>query len=365
MYAEKGKEAKMTNKSSNFSGCSVFDTYPYVIVAAVSAGSAIASGLCCIFVICLIFLLKKHYFFIQRIILYHCLSTLLRALVTILRFHRLNDSGPISTVCILSGFATQLTNWSRIMDYSVITFTLLMTAVFHKNVARLERFYVVLIFIFPLTFNWIPFIDRTYGRAGPWCWIRNLNYDNCSEHKFGTILRNVIQNVPQYVVFVVLSVSYLSTIIYLIYQRYCKWGSNVHSQERERLKKLHEEVWPLVLYPFGVALLNVIPIISRVYEFVNANEPSYVLWIFSAILEPLQGGFIVQVYTFDCKTIKHLNCSSVATACTACIACKRRETVVEYPCQRSTSIISSEGHETHAQYKMITDKCSNHLLWEV
>ena len=61
--------------ASNYSGCSVFDTYPYVIVAAVSAGSAMVSALCCIFVICLIFLLKKHYFFIQRLILYHCLTT--------------------------------------------------------------------------------------------------------------------------------------------------------------------------------------------------------------------------------------------------------------------------------------------------
>ena len=261
-------------KSSNFSGCSVFDAYPYVIVAVVSACSAIVSALCCIFVICLIFLLKKHYFLIQRVILYHCLSTLLRALATTLRFHRLNDGGPTSAVCMLSGFATQVTNWTRIMDYSVITFTLLLTAVFHKNVARLESLYVVLIFVFPLTFNWIPFIDQTYGRAGPWCWIRNVNYDDCSEHKLGTILRNVIQNVPQYVVIVVLSISYLSTIIYLVYQRCCKWGKDVHNQEREQLKKkVHEEVWPLLFYPFGVVLLNIVPIISRVYEFVNA-EPS-------------------------------------------------------------------------------------------
>ena len=325
---------------SSYSGCSVFDTYPYVIVAVVSSGSAMVSALCCIFVICLIFLLKKHYFFIQRMILYHCLATFLRALATMLRFHRLNDSGPTSAVCMISGFAIQVTNWTRIMDYSVITFTLLMTAVFHKNVARLERFYVVLIFIVPFSFNWIPFIEGTYGRAGPWCWIRIVNYDDCSEHQLGIILRNVIQFVPQYIVTVVLSTIYLSIIIYLVYQRYCKWSrTDVHNQERERLKKvLHEEVWPLLLYPFGVALLNAVPLISRVYEFVS-TEPSYTLWIFSAIIDPLQGGFIALVFTLDRETIKRLNCSSVATAC------KRRGKVYEYPCQRSTSILSSEGQE--------------------
>ena len=334
---------------SNSSGCSVYDTHPYAIVATVSACSGMVSALCCVFVICLVFLLKKHYFFIQRMILYHCLATLLRALATMLRFHRLNDDEPTSVVCMISGFATQVTNWTQIMDYSVITFTLLMTVVFHKNVARLERLYVVLIFVFPLTFNWIPFIDGTYGRAGPWCWIRKVNYDDCSEHKLGNILQNVLQNMPQYTVFVVLSITYLSTIIYLVYQKYCKWGrKDIHNQEREQLKKkLHQEVWPLLLYPFGVALLNVIPIICQVYELVN-TEPYYVLWIFSAILEPLQGGFIALVYTLDRQTIKRLSCIlAVATAC------KRQKVVYEYPCQRSTSILSSEGQETHL------NKCYN------
>ena len=344
------------NNSNNFSECSEFDGYPYVIVAAVSAGSALVSALCCIFVISLIFLLKKHYFFTQRLILYHSLATLFRSLSTVLRFHRLYDSQTTtSVVCTLSGFTDQLTSWFRTMDYSVITFTLLMTAVFNKNVAHLERFYLVLIFAFPFTFNWIPFINNSFGPAGPWCWIRVLNYEDCSEHKLGIILKNVIYNVPQYTFFVVLSASYLSTIFYLIYQRCCKWGRDVYNQQRERLKKkLHEEVWPLMLYLFGAALLNVVPIVCRVYEFVNDEEPSHILWIFSAILEPLQGGFIALVFTLDRGTLKRLHCSSLAEAC------KRQENVSEYHCQRSTSILSGEGHETH--YK-ITE--SDYYVWKV
>ena len=48
--------------ASNGNECSVFDTYPYVIVAAVSSGSAMVSALCCLFVIGVIFWFKKHYF---------------------------------------------------------------------------------------------------------------------------------------------------------------------------------------------------------------------------------------------------------------------------------------------------------------
>ena len=94
--------------SNNGTVCSVFDTYPYVIVAAVSAGSAMVSALCCIFVICLIFLLKKHYFFIQRIILYHCLAALFDALTTIIHQGYQVESNAQNTLCVISGFASQL-----------------------------------------------------------------------------------------------------------------------------------------------------------------------------------------------------------------------------------------------------------------
>ena len=238
------KKKKMADNSNN-SVCSVFDTYPYVIVAVVSAGSAMVSALCCVFVICLIFLLKKHYFFIQRLILYHCLATLLRSFSTMLRFHRLsayqNESSAINTLCAISGFTNQVTNWFLMVDYSVITFTLLMTAVFHKNVARLEGLYVVLIFVLPLTFNWIPFINNAYGREGPWCWIRNLNYDNCTDFQFGIVLRNVLMNVPVYMVVVGLIATYLFVIAYLVYQRYRKRVGNVHDSVTEQLRRRLDE----------------------------------------------------------------------------------------------------------------------------
>ena len=72
----------------------------------------------------------------------------------------------------------------------------------------------------------------------------------------------------------------------------------------------------------------------------NANEPSYVLWIFSAILEPLQGGFIALVYTLDRETLKRLNCKLVAAA-------RKRER------QFTSTLAKDEGRKTH--YKKVTD----------
>ena len=348
----------MANNSTNTndSVCSVFDTYPYVIVAAVSSGSAMVSALCCIFVIGLVFLLKKKHFFTQRLILYHCLATLFRSFSTILRLHLLgyqNETSAINGLCIFSGFTNQLTNWFLIMDYSVITFTLLMTAVFHKNVAHLEGLYVVLIFIFPLTFNWIPFINNAYGRAGAWCWIRNLNYDNCTEFRFGIILRNSLQSVPQYILLVALFSTYIFIITYLVYQWCRKRGGNIDNQGIERMKRhLREEVWPLLLFPFGVMLLNTFSFINRIYVFVNIDNPSYVLWILSALFSPLQGGYIAVVYTLDRDTLKRLTFSNLVA-----IFCKRKNKVHEYPMERSwisdSVACSTEGKEI--SYKRFRD----------
>ena len=348
------------NNSSNSSVCSVYDTYPYVIVAAVSSGSAIVSALCSVFVIGLIFLLKKHYFFIQRLVLYHCLVTLLHSFSTILRLHRLKYPSDTTAICVVSGFTNQLTQWFLIMDYSLITFTLLMTAVFNKSVARLEGLFVVLIFIFPLSFNWIPFIKSTYGRAGAWCWIRNLNYDDCTVHEFGIILRNVLQNVPQYIFLIIVIPTYTFIIIYVIQQRYCRRSKDAHSLEVQRLKRhLNEEVLPLLFFPFGVILLNIAPLINRIYVAVNVDNPSYILWILSAIFGPLQGGYIALVYTLDCDTLRRLTYRNLVAT-----LCKRQEKVQEYPIESShrsdSFLVSSEGPAT--QYKRFTDSDNDELF---
>ena len=215
--------------------CPVIDNYPFSIVA---ASSGVVSALCCIFVICLIFLLKKHYFFIQRMILYHCLAALVDSFSRILGLHylgRQTQSEAQDTLCAISGFVTLLASWILIVDYSVITFTLLMTAVFHKNVMRLERLYVTMIFLLPLTFNWIPFIGNSYGEAGGWCWIRTFNYDDCTRHHLGEIFAIVLWDVPFFSILIVLIPTYLFTIVYATRERYKR--NTYHDPQTERIRK--------------------------------------------------------------------------------------------------------------------------------
>ena len=343
---------------TNSSVCSVFETYPYVIVAVVISGSSMVSALCCIFVICLIFLLKKHYFFIQRIILYHCLAALFRAVALITHFHRLtyNDESKTSIIlCSISGFLGQVSRWYLLMDYSVITFTLLMTAVFHKNVARLERLYIVLIFIFPFTFNWIPFINTTYGRSGAFCWIRSTNFDDCSEHKFGYILQIALWDVHFWIALIFSIPTYVVVIVVVAWQRW-HWRGKPDTLR----KMLNEEVWPLLFFPFGVIALNAVPTASAIYDAIHVNNPSYDLHFASAVIFPLQGGYIALVYTLNRDTLRQLTYRNlVATLCM-----RRRGRPQEYPietCDISESYDTSKIPST-TNYRRYTDDNEQALL---
>ncbi len=345
----------METFSTNGNICSVFQTHPYVIVATVSACSGIVSALCCIFVICLIFLLKKHYFFIQRMILYHCLAALFRALAVILRFHRLGydrESTAQDTMCIISGFTSQLTLWILIMDYSIITFILLASAVFRKNVARLERLYVVLIFVFPLTFNWIPFIGNSYGYARAWCWIRSVNFDDCSEHRLGEIFSTVLWNVPFFTLLFVLVSTYLFTIVYVARQRFCKRKKNTkisYNPELERLKEhLNKEVWPILFFPFGIFLLNITTFINALFSF-TGTPPLYAIWILHGLFAELQGAYTVLVYVLDRKTLRRLSYSNIKAAITRA----RRDTILEYPTDDTSggTVSDSAEHSPKAGYR--------------
>ena len=295
-------ENSSNNSSDGIVECSIFDTPPYVTVAIISASSAALSALCCITVIGLIFLLKKHYFFIQRLVLYLSLAALVNSLSIVLRLYRIGQSETLDKLCVAAAFIDQTSLWSLFMAFAVITFTLLMAIVFHKNTVRLEGVYLALIALFPLTFNWIPFIHNTYGRAGAWCWIRSLNYDdNCTQHEFGRILQFAIWYIPAYVLIGVLLITYLVIIITSVVRK--KFSQS--NKDDAETRKLHEEVWPLLFHPIGLFILNIFPLTNRIYN-TFSDDPIYELWILHAVFSPLQGGYIALAYILNRATLRRI-----------------------------------------------------------
>ena len=309
--------------------CSVFETDRYKVVALVSVGTAAISVLACIAVIAIMLILKKHLFFTQRLILYLCLAALVNSLAIMARLYRVADNldpTPLKVLCMIVAFLDQTTAWSETIAYVCITFNLFMNAVCNKKTEGLEYLYIFLIFFFPIIFNWIPFIQGTYGEAGAWCWIRDTNQDdNCSQHKLGVILRYVLWYIPNYGILVLLVLAYFVLLVIVSRQKK-KWVGKF-DPESERLKtKMEKEVWPLLFFPIGYFVICLFPFINRLQDTISPNDPIYVLWVLHAIFSPLQGGYIALIYSLDRETLRRLKFSQIIAT-----LCKERTVVEEYP----------------------------------
>lgn len=335
-------ESNVTNGSNNI--CSEFETERYVIVALVSAGTATLSMLACLGVIILIFALKKYLFFIQRLILYLCISALLNSAAIALRFQEAADlsghteSNGLRILCIFTAFVDQTTAWSETIAFCCITINLLLTAVFKKDTEKLEAVYIFMIFIFPFTFNWIPFIQGAYGEAGAWCWIRALD-DDCNPTQFGIYLRLILWYVPNYIIILAVILVYVFIVIWVTRQKK-RWAGKYDPETERQKSNLQKEVWPLMFYPLGFLLLNIFPLINRIHDSIVEDTPIYELWLLHAIFSPLQGGYIALVYTLDRDTLKRLRISRVKAA-----IFHNETKVTEYPARRGISDSFNEPNE--------------------
>lgn len=318
------------NTSNGTTSCEIYHTHKYKMVAVIAASTGTFSVLASLTVISVIAVFKKYNVFIQRLILYLCLAAALNSLCITLRFARLApDTSDWHRLCVATAFIDQTTLWSLTIAFSCLTFSMLITVVFNKDTKALEFGYIFLIFIFPLAFNWIPFLQESYGEAGAWCWIRTKNYDHdCSVHKLGMYLKYALWYAPHYVVLGVLFVVYLVVVTNVIRKRnHWRWLYSSEPAVRAEQLKMKELVMPIIFYPLGFFLLNLVPLINRVYD--SINGPNYILWVLHASLSPLQGGYIALVYVLDRDTMRRLNLKELRA-----YLFHRRTPVEEYPATR-------------------------------
>lgn len=347
------------NMSNGTNICSVFETNRYVIVALVSAGTATLSALACLAVIILLFSFKRYHFFTQRLILCLCISALLNSIAIALRFQEAwdldgrDDSNVKKALCVFTAFIDQTTAWSETIAYCCITINLFLVAVLKKDTEKLEAVYIFMIFIFPFTFNWVPFLHGAYGEAGAWCWIRVENAD-CSVFDFGMYLSLFLWYVPNYIILVGIILVYLFIVIWVTKQRHT-WSGKFDPEIERQKANLQREVLPLLFYPLGFLLLNIFPFVNRIHDIFMA--PSFVLWMLHAFFSPLQGGYIALVYTLDRETLKRFQIRRVKAA-----ILHSEAKVTEYPAQRGPSDSFNEPHETRYTNYSADSSAKNEVL---
>ena len=206
--------------------------------------------------------------------------------------------------CVFIGFFTQNTAWAQLIAMYCITISLFLKATLHKDRENLERVYIFMIFIFPLLFNWIPFIKQAYGEAGAWCWIRSLTKDGdtCTTFRFGFYLRFILWYIPLYILLIILIVLCV-IIIYKVSRDKLRYEGKYDPEAKRLREQRQKEILPVIWYPLSFFLIELVPLINRIHGIVS-DKPSLVLWYLHAIILPLQGGFIALAFTLDPETLR-------------------------------------------------------------
>ena len=317
------------DSSANASCPSPFDSKEYRIVAVVSAGSAAVSFLACVYVILLIVLFKRYTFFTWRLVLYLTIAACAHSISLIINRvdYRITNTAT-ENYCIFTGFLDQHTIISQLIAVVCITSNLFVNVILNKRTDRLERLYIFLIFVVPITVSWIPFIHLSYGRAGAWCWIRSRSEDNCSQFIFGTVLQFVLWYIPLYFIVTVLFVIWLLIKCKLARNKR-RWAGRYDHQAELVKAQMLREIEPLVWYPLVFIILNLVPLANRVQGAVSPGNPVLGLWVVTAICLPLQGGLFALTFTLHPSNLRSLRWRELKAA-VAVWRYSREEVVGEY-----------------------------------
>ena len=157
--------------------------------------------------------------------------------------------------------------------------------VFNSDLSIREVIGITVCFLFPFTFNWIPFTNGYYGLSGHWCWIKLTendtvtygdNYGVCGHRDIaiGVSYMFVMYYGPLMVI--LLTTSIISTMAILV------WCKNTKTDSIK-------EVAILMVYPIIFDVLCSIIITNRIVSVKRANNgnlPFNGLWMAHSIADP-------------------------------------------------------------------------------
>ena len=305
-----------------------------MVVGILHSCSAAISFVASITVIAIIILFKKLKFFSQRLIFYLSLAVALYSMATasvktdyIIINHRTDE------YCKWIAFASQYTQWSLLLAVCVITvdilFRILRTDYPNLRNTYTEYFYIILIFVVPGFFNWIPFYWDLYGISGDWCWIkdREASGGKCNKlNHMAVAFQYGLWYGPLFALCCIILIIYMAMIYLLRRQR--RNLSIYNPEQIQTLRNMRNEIYSIFWYPIVFMLINIFPLTNRVIS--SVTGPVFVLWVLHALISPLQGGFMALVYTLDPETRRILTLPNIRAAILSFCNCASEHQVVEY-----------------------------------
>ena len=307
------------NATNITTACDVFQSLEYLVIAAVRAIMALFSLICCLLVVLLIIFFKRYKYLIQRMVLYVCIAAAANSLsIVIQKVDYFIENEATEWYCLFAGCFELYTSLMELFALACISHSLSYIIRNRKEHTRyLEAFYIIICLVFPALLSWPPFLTKSYGKSGPWCWIRERN-TVCQRDIPGIALQFGLWYLPLMLVSTTVTFVYLH-IIFKTRRRtreQSHWKGPYHPDAVIQKGQLSKLVKFMMAYmPFLYLLVNLFSLPNSIHWAI-ADAPLFPLWVMAAVLPPLRGALFALPYLFRKETCKVLSRPQIKAAIT-------------------------------------------------
>ena len=330
---------------SNSTYCFNFTAVDLNNSRAISITLQLLAILACFLVIFFIFYTKQHLQFVNRLILYLILVSLVWSVAIILQtvpvYHN-NEEMDVAVregwegMCAAIGFLSQVMETLKLSMVCWIVLHLFLLINFKRDLRKRnhEAAGLAIVLTVPILKDWIPFAVSRYGLSGLWCWI-SLTTKDCHNYKKGIIIMALVEYIPALLAISFTFVCFVCVMITLCRRarrKEIKWKwAAVYQQGLA-------EATSLMAYPVLFAVALVFRVTHRswyMYDILKSHSPSAALWHTHSVALGITGILIPFLYIMRPSNLKKFY------LCRRILFRKTRHPIsVVY---RTSSVISTEG----------------------
>ena len=291
--------------NGTYCGQSIKDVLRPLLIVFCTSGT-VCSFFCAVAIIAMV-LFRLFNLLTHRLILYTLVSIFFFSLASVFQFSGLSLNfweGEHNGLCVLNGFLQEYSIWVMLLSTLMMTLHLTVIVLFpsyYENVAKLEPFYLLFPWLFPLLVSCIPFVNHNYGVAGSWCWIRLYN-ESCSLNKEGVVEMYAVWY-GELIVGLILN----NIALVIIGLTLCK-RAYIRNTTSLAYRKALKQTLPLLAYPITYQILSIFAFANRSY--LAMTNGKYNKWLFyaHAVTAPSWGIFApiftIIYFMFLCRVIK-------------------------------------------------------------
>ena len=302
------------NTSNGNHKCYMFNAKQLEEITIMTVSLAVVGFLMCLVALIVIMVLKQYRSFVHRLITYLLLVGIIQEAAIGMQVIPIDLSGNIVKIkeglhdlCVAVGFFSQVVAsiFYLLVAWVILYLALLTVFKYRANKRKHEITGLLITFGIPPTFSWLPFTHNAYGLAGPTCWIRSTDVDNCDLNTLGVIYQFSLFYGPLMVLILFGFLSFLAIVVTLCIRNW-RHPQEEGTHQQQTYQQAIKESLLFLVYPVLYILIASVMLTNRIYYVVttaNGEKPFYPLWYAHVTVDPLRVLFVPVAFLLHPGTI--------------------------------------------------------------